>query len=70
MLALPVIAALVILLVLFRLFTDPIVIAVIFVLYVAVSLRNKRKFKKQEERGKAEPGTPRAEAPAGPLRKP
>jgi DMSO/TMAO reductase YedYZ heme-binding membrane subunit len=42
-----VIAAIVILLVYFQLFSSPVVIAVIFVAYVAVSLRNRRKFNKQ-----------------------
>jgi ABC-type nitrate/sulfonate/bicarbonate transport system permease component len=44
---LPVIAILVIALVYFRLFTNSVVILVIFVLYVAVSLRNRRKFRRQ-----------------------
>ncbi|MDG6989342.1 MAG: hypothetical protein JRN21_08505 [Nitrososphaerota archaeon] len=48
--ALPVIAALVIVLVYFRLFDDPVIIVVIFVLYVAVSLWNRRKFGKQAPR--------------------
>ena len=45
--ALPIIAAFVVVLVYYKLFTDPIVIAVVFVLYVAVSLRNRRKFGRQ-----------------------
>jgi maltodextrin utilization protein YvdJ len=49
--ALPIIAAAVIVLVYFRLFTSPVIIAVIFVLYVAVSLRNRRKFSKQQHKG-------------------
>lgn len=49
-LALPTIAVLVIALVYFRLFANPLVIALIFVAYVAVSLRNRRKFRKQEGR--------------------
>lgn len=47
LLALPVIAVFVLVLVYFQLFTSPVVIAIIFALYVAVSLRNRRKFKKQ-----------------------
>ena len=47
LLALPVIAAVVIVLVYFQLFSSPIVIAVIFVAYLAVSLRNRRKFERQ-----------------------
>ena len=47
LLSLPVIAVFVILLVYFQLFSSPIVIAVIFVAYVAVSLRNRRKFNRQ-----------------------
>jgi len=47
MVTLPAIAALVIILVYFGLFTNPIVILVIFVLYVAVSIRNRRKFRRQ-----------------------
>jgi Flp pilus assembly protein TadB len=50
MLALPVIAGLVIILVYFQLFANPIVILVVFILYVAISLRNKRKFRKQKEK--------------------
>jgi Flp pilus assembly protein TadB len=46
--ALPIIGAAVIVLVYFRLFASPVVIAVIFILYVVVSLRNRRKFRKQE----------------------
>jgi len=48
LLALPIIAAFVLVLVYFQLFASPVAIAVIFVLYVAVSIRNRRKFKKQE----------------------
>jgi ABC-type nitrate/sulfonate/bicarbonate transport system permease component len=47
LLVLPVIAALVILLVYFGLFSSPVVIAIIFVAYVVVSLLNKRKFNRQ-----------------------
>ncbi len=46
-LALPLIAAAVIVLVYFRLFSSPLVILTIFVLYVVVSLANRRKFRKQ-----------------------
>jgi len=52
-LVLPVIAVLVIILVYFQLFTSPIVIAVIFIAYVAVSLWNRNKFSKQRT-GKSE----------------
>ena len=47
-LALPVIAAFVIILVYFQLFSSPVIIAVIFVAYVVVSLLNKRKFNRQK----------------------
>ena len=50
LLALPVIAALVLVLIYFQLFTSPVAIAIIFVLYIAVSLRNRRKFHRQEDR--------------------
>ncbi len=50
LLALPVIAAFVLVLVYFQLFTNPVVIALIFVLYIAVSLRNRRKFRSQQSR--------------------
>lgn len=46
--ALPVIAVFVLVLVYFQLFTSPVVIALIFVLYLAVSLRNRRKFDRQK----------------------
>ncbi|MCL4355936.1 MAG: hypothetical protein JRN56_01160 [Nitrososphaerota archaeon] len=46
---LPVIAAIVIVLVYFRLFASPVAVAAIFALYVAISLRNRRKFRKQEK---------------------
>ena len=52
MAVLPIIAAVVIILVYFRLFSSPIVIAMIFVAYVAVSLWNRRKFNRQRERAK------------------
>ncbi|MDE1857442.1 MAG: hypothetical protein KGI26_00030 [Thaumarchaeota archaeon] len=41
------VAALVVVLAYYRLFTNPAVIVLILVLYVAVSLRNRRKFSKQ-----------------------
>ena len=47
--ALPLVAVFVIVLAYFQLFFSPVVIAAIFVLYVAVSLRNRRKFGKQHE---------------------
>ena len=46
---LPFIAGVVIILVYFGLFANPLVIAVIFVLWVAVSLRNKRKFDRERD---------------------
>lgn len=49
-LALPLIAAFVVALAYFQLFSSPVAIAVIFVLYVAVSIRNRRKFNRQKER--------------------
>jgi membrane protein implicated in regulation of membrane protease activity len=49
MILLPLIAALVIVLVYFRLFANPIVIVIIFVAYVAVSLRNRRRFGRRQE---------------------
>lgn len=49
LLALPIIAAAVLVLLYFRLFASPLVIAVIFVLYVAISLRNKRKFSREKD---------------------
>jgi len=48
LLALPVIAAFVIILVYFRLFASPIIIAIIFAAYVVVSLLNRRKFNRQK----------------------
>jgi len=48
LLILPVIAAFVIILVYFGLFSSPVVIAIIFVAYVVVSLLNKRKFNRQK----------------------
>ena len=46
-LALPLVALVVLVLTYFRLFSSPIVIAILMVLYVAVSLRNRRRFAKQ-----------------------
>ena len=51
LLVLPLVAVLVIGLAYYRLFTSPVVIALIFVLYVAVSLRNRRKFGKKAKNG-------------------
>ena len=48
LLALPIIAAFVLVLVYFQLFSSPIVIGVIFVAYVVVSLMNRRKFNRQQ----------------------
>ena len=47
---LPVIAALVIVLVYFQLFSSPLIIAIIFVAWVVVSLRNRKKFAEQRAR--------------------
>ncbi|MDG6901110.1 MAG: hypothetical protein JRM80_04035 [Nitrososphaerota archaeon] len=49
LLTLPFIAAFVILLAYFQLFTSPLAIALIFALYVVVSLWNRRKFGRQQE---------------------
>ena len=46
---LPLIAGVVIVLVYYGLFANPLVIAVIFVLWVAVSLRNRRKFDRERD---------------------
>jgi Flp pilus assembly protein TadB len=53
MVALPLIAAAVLVLVYFQLFSSPLVIAIIFVAYVAVSLRNRRKFARQQAQSKS-----------------
>ena len=45
--ALPIVAAFVIVLAYFRLFASPVVIVIIFVAWVAVSLRNRRRFRSQ-----------------------
>jgi ABC-type nitrate/sulfonate/bicarbonate transport system permease component len=50
LLALPIIAAFVIVLVYFQLFSSPVIIAIIFVAWLAVSLLNRRKFAKQRAR--------------------
>jgi Flp pilus assembly protein TadB len=55
LLALPVIAVLVIILVYFQLFTNPLVIATIFILWVVVSLWNRRKFARQRKEAEASP---------------
>jgi Flp pilus assembly protein TadB len=52
LLALPFIAAFVLVLVYFQLFTSPVAIVIIFVLYVAVSIRNRRKFNRQQDQTK------------------
>jgi hypothetical protein len=51
MVVVPVVACLVLLLVYLGLFSNPLVILVIFALYVAVSLRNRRKFGPRKEKG-------------------
>lgn len=48
LLALPLVAGVVLVLVYFQLFANPFVILVIFVLYLVVSFRNKRKFNRQK----------------------
>jgi len=48
LIVLPFIAVFVILLVYLQLFSSPIVIAIIFVAWLAVSLRNRRKFESQK----------------------
>ena len=49
LLALPLVAALVVVLAYYQLFASPVVIGLIFVAYVAVSLWNRRKFRKQSK---------------------
>jgi len=56
-LALPIIAAFVILLIYFQLFSSPITIAIIFIAWVAVSLLNRRKFSAQQGRKKGGEGS-------------
>jgi len=50
LLALPIIAAFVLVLVYFQLFSSPVIIAIIFVAWLAVSLVNRRKFAEQRAR--------------------
>jgi len=50
LLALPFVAAFVIVLAYFQLFSSPVIIAIIFVAWLAVSLMNRRKFSEQQER--------------------
>lgn len=50
--SLPLIAVAVLVLVYFQLFTNPLIIAVIFILYVAVSIWNKRRFDRQRSQNK------------------
>jgi len=50
MIALPIIAVLVIILVYLQLFSSPVVIVVIFVAYVVVSLMNRSKFNRQRDK--------------------
>ena len=50
LLSLPIIAAFVIVLVYLQLFSSPVIIAIIFVAWVAVSLRNRKKFADQRAR--------------------
>jgi len=56
-LALPVIAAFVIVLVYFKLFSSPVIIAIIFVAWLAVSLFNRRKFAEQRARRAGQKGS-------------
>jgi len=58
LLALPAVAVFVIVLAYFRLFTDPLVVVLIFILYVAITLRNRRKFKgpSKDEKRKGKKG--------------
>lgn len=51
-LSLPLIAAAVLVLVYFQLFSNPLVIVVIFISYVAVSIWNKRRFDRQRSQNK------------------
>lgn len=50
LLAIPLIVVIVVALAYYRLFTSPVVIAVIFVLWIVVSLWNKRRFSRRSER--------------------
>jgi len=56
-LALPIIAAFVIVLVYFRLFSSPVIIAIIFIAWLAVSLVNRRKFAEQRARKAGQRGS-------------
>ncbi len=49
LISLPIIAAAVLVLVYFQLFSNPFVIAILFVAYVVVSLLNRRKFRRQKD---------------------
>ncbi len=53
LISLPIIAAAVLVLVYFQLFSSPVVIAIIFVAYVVVSLMNRRKFNRQKAQKQA-----------------
>jgi positive regulator of sigma E activity len=55
LLALPVIAAFVIVLVYLQLFSSPVIIAIIFVAYVVVSILNRRKFNRQKAQKTKQP---------------
>jgi len=57
LLALPIIAAFVIALVYFQLFSSPVIIAIIFVAWLVVSLMNRRKFAKQRARKAGQKGS-------------
>ena len=57
LLALPIIAAFVIALVYFQLFSSPVIIAIIFVAWLAVSLMNRRKFAQQRARKAGQRGS-------------
>jgi membrane protein implicated in regulation of membrane protease activity len=56
LLSLPIIAAFVIALVYFQLFSSPVIIAIIFVAWVVVSLMNRKKFANQRARNDGKPG--------------
>lgn len=55
LLALPLIAVIVLILVYFQFFLNPLVILAIFVLYVLVSIRNKRKFDREKKEAGEQP---------------
>jgi len=57
LLALPIIAAFVIVLVYFQLFSSPVIIAIIFVAWLVVSLMNRRKFAEQRARKAGQGGS-------------